>query len=124
MINCSDASRDAILLELGADHIPWRQDMAFAQFMEDAFPKTDHPNLNGKDSSAVSTEIKASICAKRLKRIAGLRFQATDDLRNHLKLDQKEGIVEIYHHTAVIKEHLNASRNAVRSAAVEDSITL
>jgi hypothetical protein len=98
--------------------------MTLTQFIEQAFPKTDHPNLNEGDHLGKSADIKSELRAKSLKKAASLKFQPTDDLSNHLKLDQKRGIVEIYHHTAVLKEHLIANQPIRGDLSMCDSIRL
>jgi hypothetical protein len=124
MINCSTTKQSSGFLELGSEAIAWREGVAFAQFIEDAFPKTNHPSLNDNQSSHKSRNVKAALAAKRLRRIAGLRFQATDDLRNHLRLDQEAGILQIYHHTAFLKESLIATRQSSNNASMSHSIRL
>lgn len=124
MLNCSDQNQSSDLLEFGSRALLWRNEMTLSQFMEQAFPKTDHPNLNETDHFGKAADIKSELRAKNLKRAAGLKFQPTDDLRNHLKLDQKQGIVEIYHHTAVLKEHLAANQPSPGDSSICDSIRL
>jgi hypothetical protein len=85
---------------------------------------TDHPNLNDNDHLGESPDIKAALAARNLKKHAGLRFEPTDDLRNHLKLDRKRGVVEIYHHTAFLKEHLIATQSASKNMTIDESIKL
>jgi hypothetical protein len=124
MINCSTTNQSSGYLELGSEAIQWREDLTFVQFIEDAFPKTDQPGLNDNQTSYKSRNVKAGLAAKRLRRIAGLRFQATDDLRNHLRLDQEEGVLQIYHQTAFLKESLIATRSAPSNLSMGDSIKL
>lgn len=124
MVNCSIASEDFGLVEMASDPIPWRQNLSFIQFMNEAFSKTEDPSLNEKNSFKISSEIKKAICAKRLKRVGNLQFRATDDLRNHLKLDAKQGVVDIYHHTSVMKEHLYATRNVPARTTVDGYIKM
>lgn len=109
MVNCSSQHHCAGFLELGSYPIPWRSSLSFSQFVESAFPK--HEPLFTENDAALAWETKTAIKATRLKKNAGLRFHPTDDLRSHLKLDRRNGIVEIYHHTAVLKQHLTCSRD-------------
>ncbi|KAL9082755.1 MAG: hypothetical protein Q9165_008792 [Trypethelium subeluteriae] len=88
----SSSDRHESLLESGTRPIPWRDNMTFNEFLEKALPKTDNLLLNDSKSSEEATAIKAAISARRLKKKAGLRFVPTDDLREHLQLDRKEGV--------------------------------
>jgi hypothetical protein len=115
MVNCSASRQSSSLLEHGSHQAPWRSDVAFSQFITDVFPKTDHPSI---------IDIKENLRAKKLKKRARLRFQPTDDLRNHLKLDRKGAVVEIFHHTAFLKEHLRRTKDEPRSMSVSDSAKL
>lgn len=125
MINCTAQRRSYGLLELRNIQAPWRNDVPFRQFLEDMFPTTDHPGLNSDDDAAeLGIDMKTSLMAKKLKKHAGLKFQPTDDLRSHLKLDKKKGIVEIYHHTAFLKEHLRLTKGQPHNISVADQLTL
>jgi hypothetical protein len=115
MVNMSTSRQTSDLLEHGDQHTPWRIDGAFSQFMADAFPKTDHPSIS---------TIKEGLRAKKLKKRAGLRFEATDDLRHHLKLDRKGAVVKIFHHTAFLKENLRRTKDQSRDLAISDFIKL
>ena len=107
MVNCCIDGQAGGLLESGAEPGVWRGDKSLAEFISASFPTRDHPTLNENDES--SPDIKSELTAKKLRKVANLRFQGTDDLRNHLRLDQRTGVVEIYHHTSVLKEQLMAS---------------
>ena len=80
-------------------------------------------SLNGDDPRS-SDDIKAALMAKKLKKRAGLSFRPTDDLRDHLQLDRKTGSVEIYHHTAFLKEHLRLTKESPKGMSVSDSLRL
>jgi hypothetical protein len=122
MLTCSAENQLSGLLEHGTQPIPWPTDSSLIQFIFSIFPTSHHSSLNEKDNSGKSGDIKSALTARRLKKIAGLRFQATDNLRDHLKLDAKKGVVEIYHYTSVLKEHLLASRAGSSSQLVHESI--
>ncbi|KAL9617935.1 MAG: hypothetical protein Q9160_007301 [Pyrenula sp. 1 TL-2023] len=109
MVNCSLQHHSSGFLELGSYPASWRSSLSFSQFIESAFPK--HEPLLAEDDAALRWEMKTAIKAIRLRKKAGLRFHPTDDLSSHLKLDRRNGIVEIYHHTAVSKQHLTSSRD-------------
>jgi len=96
------------LLESGAQTIIWYRGNSLASFVNSAFPKRDHPALSRNDETSSSDEVRlASITANRAKKAAKLKIIATDDLRDHLLLDEKKGTVSVFHLTSVLKEHLN-----------------
>jgi len=121
MINCSEQHHSSGLLEHGTDNAVWRSDITFAQFITDIFPIVDHPSINDEDTK-FSLDMKKELMARKLKKLAGLKFRATDDWRNHLKMDQKTGVVELYHHTAFLKEHLRLTRDGPRNMSITDSL--
>ncbi|KAI5459333.1 hypothetical protein BGZ63DRAFT_361417 [Mariannaea sp. PMI_226] len=110
MVTCSAEKQPSGLLELGIQPVQWNSDTSLIEFLSKAFPQTDTGNLYIRDDSGKIRDVKSAIPARRLKKVAGLRFHGTDDLRNHLRMDVKKGIVEIYHHTSVLTEHLMASK--------------
>jgi len=120
MVNCSADNQPFGLLELGTQSMLWHSNNSLAEFMGKAFPEKViaalhvGDTLHMRDDSGKIRDVKAELSAKRLKKVAGLSFQGTDDLRNHLKLDVKKGVVEIYHYTSVLKQHLMASSEAAR----------
>ncbi|RYP82363.1 hypothetical protein DL769_001688 [Monosporascus sp. CRB-8-3] len=111
MVTCSAENQPSGLLELGTQPLPWRDDTSFASFITRAFPSVDIGDLEIKDNWGKTTDVKSAITARRLKKIAALSFRGTDDLRNHLRLDARNGVVEIYHYTSVLKENLMASQS-------------
>lgn len=108
MVKCSADNQPSGLLELGTQPIQWHSDQSLVEFMAKVFPQADTSNLHVRDDSGRIRDLKSTVTARRLKRVACLRFQGTDDLRNHLKMDIKEGVVEVFHCTSVLKEDLMA----------------
>ncbi|RSL64786.1 hypothetical protein CEP54_004594 [Fusarium duplospermum] len=107
-VTCCLDNRSVDTLEAGLQPIPWRDDMTWTQFLSTAFPVIDLDPSDSRD--ATSRRINELVTARRLMKVARLRFVPTDELRNHLKLNQQDGTVELYHHTAFLKESLIASR--------------
>ena len=89
--------------------------MTFTEFITSVFLKTDHPSID---------QIKHNLRATKLKKRAGLSFEATDDLRNHLKLDKKRAAVQVFHHTAFLKEQLRLTRDEPKNMSTSDYIKL
>ncbi|KAI9862670.1 MAG: hypothetical protein M1813_004166 [Trichoglossum hirsutum] len=123
MIYCSVQRQSSIVLEQGTYRVSWRSDVTFSQFITHIFPMTDHPNINN-DNEGSSLDMKTALMARKLKKHAGLSFRPTDDLRSHLKLDRKNDTVEIFHHTAFLKEHLRLTKDKPRNMSVSDSLKL
>jgi hypothetical protein len=123
MVNCSAQHQPSSVLEHGPSQVLWRDGVTFSQFISDIFPMTDHPGINDEDPTS-SLSIKLALTARKLKKRAGLRFRPTDDLRSHLKLDPKSHVVEIYHHTAFLKEHLRLTKDQPRNMSVSDSLRM
>lgn len=120
MINCAEQHHSSVLLEHSANKVAWRSDSTFAQFIAEVFPVTDHPGINDEDAK-LSLDMKKVLMARKLKKVAGLKFRATDDLKNHLKLDQRTGVIELYHYTAFLKEHLRLTKDGPR-VSITDSL--
>lgn len=68
--------------------------------------------------------MRAALMAKNLRKHVSLTFRLTNDLRSQLNLDRKNHVVEIYHHTAFLKEHLRFTKNESLNMPVEDSLKL
>ena len=121
MVNCSARREPSGQLEYGPHQIPWASDVALGQYITNIFPMTDDPSLNDEDAKA-SIDIKSSLTARRLKKRIGLKFQPTNNLGRHLKLDRKTNTLEIYHHTAFIKEHLRLTKDCPQTMSVAQSL--
>jgi hypothetical protein len=124
MVKCSADNQPSGLLELGTQPIQWHSDSSLAEFMVKVFPQADTGNLYLRDDSGKIRDIKSTITARRLKKVASLRFQGTDDLRNHLKMDVKDGVVEVFHYTSVLKEHLIARRGSPEDPDLQGSVSV
>jgi hypothetical protein len=123
MVNCSAQRQPSELLEHGIHQIRWHSDVTFSQFIEDIFPMTDHPGLNNDNADSL-LDMRTALTAKKLKKRAGLNFRPTSDLRSHLKLDRRNGVVEIYHHTAFLKEHLRMTKDEKRDLTISESLKM
>jgi hypothetical protein len=115
MINCSASRQFSVLLEHGNQQTRWHNDVTFSQFLCGIFPQNAHPSIE---------DIKESLQATKLKKRARLSFQPTDDLKNHLRLDRKAAVVEIFHHTAFLKEQLRLTKDQPRNLYVPDLIKM
>lgn len=122
-VNCSAQRQSSGLLEHSASPITWRSDVTFSDFMLSIFPMTDHPSFNDDDLK-FQQEMKTALMAKRLKKRLGLRFQPTDDLRRHLMLDRKNNVIDIYHNTAFLKEHLRLTKYKPPNLSMSETLKL
>ncbi|KAI8674390.1 hypothetical protein NCS55_00763000 [Fusarium keratoplasticum] len=122
-VKCSADNQPSGLLELGTQPIQWHSDKSLVEFMAKAFPQGDTGNLHVRDGSGKIRDIKSTVTARRLEKDAGLRFRGTDDLRNHLKMDVKKGVVEVFHYTSVLKEHLTSSQKLLEPLDLQSSIS-
>lgn len=123
MVNCSSRRPESSVLELGLFHAPWQQDVTYSQFIGNAFPQTDHPTIND-DNISGNIDLKDAISATKLTKRAKLAFRPTDDLRCHLLLDRRTRTVEIYHHTAFLKEQLRATKSLDKNMSINDNLKL
>lgn len=120
-INCSAQHQSFHLLEHNADRLKWRDDVTFSQFFSEAFPMTDHPSLDDNETT-LPVIVKKALLARKLKKVAGLTFRGTENLRNHLKLDHKTGVVKVFHHTSFLKEHLRLTKDGKYNADLSESL--
>ncbi len=99
--------------ELGPPpYCTWQPEQCLDEFIAATFPMRTQPTLQDGDTYAEG--IKENLTCARLRKAAGLKVEGTDDLRNHLKLDQRTGRVQVFHYTSVLKEHLLATERDVR----------
>lgn len=117
MVNCSAQQHSSALIELGAIQRHWQNDYTLCQFMTESFHTSDHPDLNDANVAA-SDSMRRALIAKKLKKRLGIRFLPTDNLRAHLRYDRKTQAVEIFHHTAFLREHLRMTRNCADAGSM------
>ncbi|KAF4508095.1 hypothetical protein G6O67_004520 [Ophiocordyceps sinensis] len=121
MVKCSAENQPSGLLELGTQPLPWHAHASLTEFMSRAFPESERVHVCALDNQI--SHMKSALRARRLRKVAGLRFRGTDDLRNHLRLDTSKGIVEIFHYTSVLKEQLLASRPSPDSHSLQGAVS-
>jgi hypothetical protein len=109
MVDSSPLQHSSTRLEAGGVKVPWRDDVPFSQYLDNLFPKTSHRIFSFADSESFA-DTKAELRATKLRKHLGVTFRATYDIRNHLVYDYRENTVDIYHHTAFLKEQLRATK--------------
>jgi hypothetical protein len=125
MVNCAAQHRSLGLVEQGVYPVPWLDTISFADFVADIFPKTDNPIINDHDEEEVRLlSTKSALLARKLKKRTGIKFRATDDLRNHLKLDRRDAVVELFHHTAFLKESLRLTKDKKPNLSIAETLKL
>ena len=115
MINCSSPRQDSVLVEAGVYQSPWRNDVSLSKFIEGLFVKRPHPNIE---------RIEENVRAVKLKKIASLNFEPTDDVRQHLNFDHKKAVVRIFHHAAFLKEQLRLTKGERVDISTSEAIKL
>jgi hypothetical protein len=111
MVESSALHHSSNRLEKGTFRIYWKDDVAFSKYLQDLFPIENHPVLSYADSDFF-LEMKSELRATKLKKHLGISFRATHDIRNHLYFDRKENVLEIFHHTAFLKEQLRVTKGS------------
>jgi hypothetical protein len=115
MLNCSIDDQSFNRLELGPDLTTWANDKTYREFIEKAFPFKAPPILH---ENGLLSEIEARLNAIQLKKVARIKFQGTDYLKSHLKLDTNTGILQLFHYVTFLREHLLATKDNLPSSAV------
>lgn len=106
MVNCTPLQEALDFVEHSYVPFSWRSEASATRFFTEAFSTSEHPYFD-KDGFSKGVDVRSMLAAKHLKK-AGLHFEATNDLRAHLSLDRKQGIVRVFHRTAILKENLRA----------------
>ncbi|KAK0646936.1 hypothetical protein B0T16DRAFT_330110 [Cercophora newfieldiana] len=112
MIDCSavESLTTGALLKGAAQASSWSPTDSYSVLWGNIFPTKVCPELSDHSTSSI---IKSNLSARKLVKIGGLKLQATSDLQNHLRLDTKSGVLEIFHHTSVLKEHLYETKDRI-----------
>ena len=105
MVDCASQSQHIGKIEDGLALVHWSGDLTFLQYLSKAFPQSDHPSVNA-DDGFLGVEIRAGLKACKLQKRPKLKIRPTNDLKDHLRLNRTARVVEIFHHTTFLKEHL------------------
>ena len=108
MMDCSTDGHSSDDAEIGLGPVIWHEDKTHHEFMNATFPINDPSRLHEGIS-----EKKRQLAATKLKKIAGIKLEGTPDLKNHLRLNSRTGIVQIFHHMTFLREHLLATRDII-----------
>jgi hypothetical protein len=117
MLQCSIEGQSDGLLETGMQPAIWYSDKSFNEFINLVIHRKDPLRL-GPCNVAIPrpprpTFTLETLAAKRLIKVAKLKIIPTNDLRDHLLLDRKNGTVAIFHYTSVLKEHLKSIGSSI-----------
>ncbi|KAK3356635.1 hypothetical protein B0T25DRAFT_537103 [Lasiosphaeria hispida] len=109
MVNCSTSYLSSDRLEKGNSRMHWKDGIAFDTYLRGLFPTEEHPVFSYPDGEAFA-DAKGELLGRKLKKHLNLTFRPTHDIRNHLRLDRRDNVLEIYHYTSFVKEHLRLSK--------------
>ncbi|KAI9166410.1 hypothetical protein HJFPF1_02511 [Paramyrothecium foliicola] len=123
MTDCSPVDYSADKLETGSLRTQWKGDVPLSKFVQDIFPVEAHPVLAFPENDEY-WDFRSNLTATKLKKHLGIAFRPTSDIRNHLKLDRRSNALEIFHHTAFLKEHLKLSKDQPKTLVSSDSLKL
>jgi len=110
-VTCSGEDITSTILESGSIPINWPGDTSVSQSVLAAFPLSSKLSLSRSYGCRESQDMSARLTAISITKIGRLQFRATNDLRKHLELDAKRGILRVYQQTNALKEHLRASKD-------------
>lgn len=96
--------------------VPWRDELSVDDFVEGAFH-------HGNAPAGLERKL-AGINAKKLVGQAGLRLELTNDIRRHLDMDHKDGVVCIFHQCAALKEFLMSTESDPASCIIPRAMML
>lgn len=123
MVNCFSQPRGISILEQGLNQVPWQSDIPFDAYIEGIFP-SDFDSLAKNENRDLPHEVRSGITAHRLKKDLSLKFRPTDDLASHLKLDHQSNVLEVFQHTAILKEYLRVTKNETQDLSIADCLRL
>jgi hypothetical protein len=93
-------SLDTVKHRAGCRRVVWKRTDTFRTSMDLAFPLNNVLDLE----DGYGSSIRHRFSAEWLKCVRKFGFQRTDDLARHLVVDWDTRTIEIYHHTAFLKE--------------------
>jgi hypothetical protein len=119
-VNCGVPSDCADNLEDSVDSFPWASELSVTDFVDAAIER----RANRASGQALRSFLTPGLSAERLNSKAGLRFQPTDDIRSHLRLDPRSRVVYIFDCTAALEETLSATRQSSQHGILPRALLL
>jgi hypothetical protein len=110
MIDPSPLHHSSDRLEMGTFRVHWKDDVPLSKFVKDIFPIGNH-HVFSHPNSELFAQLKSEIRATNLKKRLRMEIRATSDIQNHLRIDRRRNVLEVYHYTAFLKEQLRATKN-------------
>jgi hypothetical protein len=123
MVDCTGSRQPYALLEEGVGRRCWQDNTTFCDFMISSFPIVDQAAL-GEPETVLLKDIQSQLSARKLKKHLRVRFRPTDDLRSHLRFDRRTNTVDVFHHTAFLKEHLRCTKGRTDVNTFEDALKM
>lgn len=97
----------------------WRHNVKVGDLIEKVFPPSSlSPMADSKDAPFEQDSRTVFSAANLKKRIAGLHFETTEDLRCHLHFDRRTRVLQVFQATAVLKQILLASQQDPNACAI------
>jgi hypothetical protein len=106
----------ANMRSVGVAPIPWRPGVSVDALVEEIFPR--------KSVSSTIEEILPELRAKKLIKHAKLQMKGTNDVRRHLLLDKKEGIVWVFHQSTALRQLLRSSEDNAAACILPRGVML
>ncbi|CAF3591180.1 unnamed protein product [Fusarium graminearum] len=110
MIDPSPLYHSTDRLENGTFRVHWKEDVPLSKYIQDSFPLGNH-NILSYVNSELFTDAKRQLKAVNLKRRLNITIRATSDIRNHLRFDRRNRVLDIYHYTSFLKEQLRVTKD-------------
>ncbi|KAF2823929.1 hypothetical protein CC86DRAFT_355267 [Ophiobolus disseminans] len=123
LTNCGTPLECAEFLEDDSPSFSWRGNLTASAFVDEAYPAYVHPYFDRGSDSFKAPDVLSRLAATRLVRL-GLKFEPTNDLRSHLRLDHARRTIQVFHGSAVLKETLLATREDLTDCAMPRAIAL
>ncbi|KAM5386947.1 hypothetical protein ACJZ2D_000240 [Fusarium nematophilum] len=121
MIDPSALHHSSDRLEKGTFRVHWQSDMPFSKYVQDLFPPGNH-NILSYNNSELFADVKRELRAVNLKKRLGITMRATSDIRNHLQLDRRNNVLEVYHYASFLKEQLRVTKDVGDCSSPSSSI--
>lgn len=117
LINCAGQPQSLASLELGHYATPWSGNMTMSAFVDTSFRAIYSSTSEQKGGNM--HEYEGQVTASMIQKQAGLTIQPTDNLRNHLRLDRRNNVLQVFHHAGYLKQQLRLSKGMAGDMSIE-----
>ena len=123
MVDCSPLYQSSTRLEVDNFRWHWEPETQFDKYINKVFPTEQHPIFSSSNLDGL-IELQSELRASNLKKELNLAFRATHDIRNHLKFNRSQNVLEVYHYTSFLKEQLRVTKQAGDFSTTSATITV